>query len=629
MAIIENFILGKKRPPPLEYRGFVLELNFEDENEILTSLSLDKLTFVLENADLLNEYREAGLSGGLGVYWGLDYKVKLHTQLLFDGYIDLTDKAEFSCEKVIVKVREKKKLDWMNRVADGFDFDLLYQLGIITQADFIKLPYILSEIPDFQKAALFFLYAYVIEREIERLIKDIINVTSDLAGYFSAIAGILKLIFLITYLILLIIAIIKLIKQMIAELIQAVKYHHGMLVKLHFEKACQYLGFTFVSSIFDENVATNNELPPGLWKNLCFEPKKNKEGFKRNQSTAQIGYYKGTFGDFLRAYMDMFHAHFNITDDKVFRFERSDFGSSTETYQIPDVRRKFFGINADELVSNTLVQFQDDNLDLNTINQYKGTNAKNFITSIVKDPEGDELIGGFQQVLFPFALGRAKKTLTRVEEFVKDFLTLVDKILKPIYKIANAMIEGVAKVVQAINTIIRVINKLLPKDKEIKELEVPSANLEQTSLADAISNRIDMMSLSSDFIGVPKLVLIEGSGWDVKIAQDNQTKLTAENLWNWYHYLDSFVPSPTRPAGNQAHIYEIETIPFCIEDYYKIRGINNQNQGPARILSPEGNPARIMSLKWNIWNNTAFIRYKEEKAFDLNLKQILIVDEGE
>lgn len=628
MAVPKFYLNNKLIREPLEYRGLEVELNFENPDAVLASVSQEKFTFVGDNADALNDIVTKGTSGGLGVFWGIPFRIEVDSNVFFDGYVDLTLESEFSCEKVIAKVRERDKLDWIESVADGFSFDLLYEEGHIKDSDFVNVPYILSEIPDYKSAAFATFMAYVLARDLVDVFDKLKKDAADLAGVFSTIAGAVKFILTIAYLLALIIAIIKLFKDILDDLIVPVKYHRGMLVKTHFEVACDYLGLDFKSSLFQTATPTNNELGKGIWKNLCLLPKKTQEGYKRNRSTDQVGYFDGTFGDFIRGMEEVYNAKIILTN-KILRFERRDYGSSTQVYKIPDIRRKFNSLNTDELVSNYLVQFTVDNLDLNTVNRYRGTAAKNYITSKIKNPDGVELIRGFVQPRIPFAVGRRKNELTRVEKIVKAMFSALDQLLKPVYAVIKATRSILNGVVSAINAIITVINVFLSSDKKIDKLKKIDRDVQQQSLAQKIGDRIGMLKLSSDFIGVPKLIEISGEGWDVNVTEENEEKVSAQNMWNKYHYLESFVPSEQRPNGNQAYIYEMDAIPFCVEDYYKIRGLDGKNEGEARIVSPEGRPAKLLSLRWNIWNDKASIRYKEERLYTTNLKEQLIIDEGE
>ncbi len=627
MAIPKFYINNALVKEPLEYRGLEVQLNFENIDEVEASITQDGLKFVLDNADILNTYL-TNVSGA-GVFYGLPFRIEIGSpsQIIFDGYIDLTEGALFSCEKVEAKIREAEKIDWIEKVADGFGFDLLDKNGLITEADYIKIPYILSDIPDYRQAALYFLYSFVLERELENLFQRGKDIVADLSGFFTTIAGVLKLILYLAHLIAVIAAIIVLVKNLVEELISPVRFHHGMMIKTHFEKACLHLGLTFKSSIFDKTVPTNNELDSGIWDDMCLEPEKRQVGFKRNKSTDEVGYWQGTFGDFLRGMLETFNARFRITNS-VFHFERRDWSISTAVYQIPDVRRDFHGINAGDMFSNYLLQFQIDNQELNTVNSYKGTNAKNYTEHKTIFPDFISLISGLKQPQIPFALGRRKDELTRVEKLIDGLLTVLNILLTPLFVVADLLVDIIGGAVKAINAIISVINVFLSKSKKIKKIKVPNSSFTKVGLGVTLKNRIGMLKQSSDFIGIPKLILVTGSGFDVKIAVDNDTRLSAETMWNFYHYIESFVPTKQRPNGNQAFIFNIPVIPFCIEDFNLIRGVNNDNEGEAKVLSPDGNDAKILSLKWNLYNNKASIRYEESKLYTENLTETLLINEG-
>jgi len=629
------YIAGSLVKPFTDWKGMTLELNYENLDEVRASITSEKVSWVTESADVVNTYFTNGTIGGLGVYWGLPLQIYVEGLLLFDGYCDLTDDAQFSCAKVITKIREKKTMDWFESIADGRSFDRLYREGIITTADYIQIPYINNDIPDYKQAGLFFISAFVITQTIVDVVKDIAGIVADIAGVFTTAAGVVKLIFFVAYLTLLLIALYKLIKQLIGELIQPVRYHLGMMYVTHWEKMCESLGLTFSSSIYYPTTPTNNELDAGYWAEEVHMPRKTQRGYKKNEDLGlERGHWDGTFGDFVRDECATKNAKVIIINN-VLHFERVDFSSATTTYQIPNVLKEVAptpdyelkGTNASEIVSNYLLQFPIDSLDLNTSERYEGMNCKNEIDSINSDPTGIELIKGFEQPTLLCTLGRRKNELTRVEELFKDFLNVFDAILAPMVTAVNAMIDGVAAAVEFINKVIKAVNTL-PKIN-IKLITVPSSNFTKPNFSEVIEGRIGMLLLTHELTGIPKRILIEGTGWNVRVTTDNETKLSAENLWNKYHYLESFVPSTLRPAGAQRFIYEIPTIPFCLEDYYKVRGITNGTLGEPKIISPFGLPARILSIKWNIWKDTAYIRYAEERLYTTNIKQELVINTGQ
>ena len=88
----------------------------QEESEISTS----SIEFVLEDAKRLIQHVNDGLSGGVGIFEGLPYKINLDSTNVFNGYVDLTDDAQFiENEKVIANIKNKGGVDWLNDIADG------------------------------------------------------------------------------------------------------------------------------------------------------------------------------------------------------------------------------------------------------------------------------------------------------------------------------------------------------------------------------------------------------------------------------------------------------------------------------------------------------------------------------
>ena len=81
----------------------------QSEQEISTS-SID---FVLEDAKLLNEHVAGGMNGRVGIFEGVPYKINLDNQNIFDGYIDLTNDAQFiERERVLANIVKTDGADW-------------------------------------------------------------------------------------------------------------------------------------------------------------------------------------------------------------------------------------------------------------------------------------------------------------------------------------------------------------------------------------------------------------------------------------------------------------------------------------------------------------------------------------
>ena len=123
--------------------------------------------------------------------------------------------------------------------------------------------------------------------------------------------------------------------------------------------------------------------------------------------------------------------------------------------------------------------------------------------------------------------------------------------------------------------------------------------------------------MENDFINVPKLVMLTSNKpeTNIKVNKLNASVINSIYFWEKYHKINSFI------ENNQYKIYTIE-VPFCIEDYYKLK-LNN------RIIDTDGiTEGEIISVKWNVYNQTANINYKLKKQYTNNLKETTILSDG-
>jgi hypothetical protein len=351
-------------------------------------------------------------------------------------------------------------------------------------------------------------------------------------------------------------------------------------------------------------------------------PVKSKVGAYKGKTPKEKGYFEGSFGEWIRLNNEMFRGKTFIIGDTLY-FERADYKSALTSYQLPDVKREFHAINSDQFYATTLIEFQLDTMDTNTVTEIDGTNLKAVVSHINQGADGTEILKGFIQHRPACALGRRKNELTEIEEAFKDLFTGLQVIIDAILTVANTINTVVEVTVKAINKLIKAVNTL--PGINLSKLDTPTINIPAINFAGDIANafkdRIGMLSLSSDFTSVPKAVLTESASGGVKIPANAQTKLSAETIFNYYYYIDNFVPSLGKKTGKQQYIWRISNVPFCKEDFEVVRGImdTKPGSGEAKVISPEGNEVEIVSILWNIWKDTADIVYAENKIFDDNL----------
>jgi len=618
MSTKVNFFLNNTSTNPARnWRELELELNFDRDGNAIQQTSITDFEFVRENADLIT----ANLTNGRlfeGVPLKIDVSKGANTQTAFDGYVDLTARSNFSRDICNVRAVEKNRIDWLNDVADSFTFEYLIEKGYLTQDDYDFIPYVINSIPNYQESAIALVSAYVITQQIIEAIEKVKSLAAELSNPFSAISAIIKIALLVIYLVGLLIALVNFIKNLIKLLIQPVKYHACMSVQKQMTAACSYLGLNFSSSIFSTTDFSKAYIMPQKSSNPVNANDNQFLGFTIPQKTEQRGEFKGTFGDLLRQLKSMFNAKIVIKNGTLF-FERRDYNVTPPTYVLPDVYQPFYTTNADENASNYYIKFETDTIDKNTLQEYTGTAYQVILNQAITANSGFELMKGLNEVPIGFALAKRKTELTIPEKIVKVLLDVVD-----IY--VNALISGVNALITGINAIIGVINDVIDALDFIGiniSFNVPSIpSLNFINLSGLIDNRLNMLKIETDFTSSAKFFLMDkGSQAKFnKLTSGNETIVSAKYLYNNYHFINSFVPTSSRPKGNQYIIKEFDNVPFSFEDFLNVKD-NNQ-------ITAFGEESLIEAVKWNPFQQKAYIRVRINTLLTSNFSQTNIEPNG-
>lgn len=611
-----NFYLADtKVNPPKNWQEFGIELNYTSEN-INQQVTLTDFEFVLENADIINKWVRDNF-----IFEGVPLRIEVErlgvVEKVFNGYLDLKQTSKFSKDRIETKAIAKDSIDWINDKADAFTFAFLKDKGYISESDFDSMPYILNSVPNYMQSATSILAVYVMVREIKSAIQRLIEFVAELPVYY-VFSTYVKLILYIIYLIALIIALIKLVKQVILLLIQPVKYHAVMSVKTHFEKGCEYMGLTFQSDIFDSAPFKDAYIMPEKYYNRVNSTDKEILGFT-SPAPEQIGYHKGTFGDFIRDMKAIFNAKI-IVKDGIMKFVRRDYVNPSSTYILPPVYQPYYNYNTSEFNANTYLKFQVDTLDKNTIQEYKGTSYQ-----VILEPQRvldaqNSLMSGLNEISINFALAKTKTDLTVPENILNEFLKVFDVIAGAMVKVVNAIITVLNKIISVVNDILKKLSTIGIKVK----FELPSIpTVSMPSFATIFENRKGMMKIENDNTGIQKIFLMtKGSSAKYnKIHVDNGTYFSAKYLVDNFYYIDLFLPTDDRPNGNQYLLKTFNNMPFSFDDYEKIK----ENSS---IFTIDGKEAIIDSIKWNIFKQTADIDFRISQLYTNNLKVNYLEPDG-
>lgn len=582
MAKIQHFIDEQDLGEPRNWDELEITIDWKDKKEA-GDIGITQLSFVHKANAYIQKRIMDGLSGGVGAFEGIPYKIVVgelsNPAYTFKGYLDLTDNAiMIGGEEITCSLKKERGEDWLNDVADGFSFAYLYDIGVIKNSDFIKVPYVINYVPDNMQLIVLSMSIYMMTKEIieniediSKAIAEIINASTPTVGVSVGVgAGVvtawdlgdfiwagLNVIARIAYTIGMIIAIKNLIEELFEQLLPKKRIHLGMSFYTLMEKGCEHLGLRLQSQLLSKR------------KNWVHIPRKDKKGGESGESgfpenSGQIY----TFGDLIRTLKEMFHADFRIIDG-VFIFERSDFFEIDGGFQIPNFFNnqerllQQFELNTNEIVSNYNIFWEYDTQDQNTLDDQSGRVFQAITSPVNVVNQRFVSIKNLTQINIPFSQGKEKTKLTDVEKVFKKLAKVVDNL--------TGLFGG------------------------------------GTNYVSKIEDRVGCLLLSSHFLTTGKVVVMNGS----KLANNQREILRAKKLWDEFHFITSF--AEVNGVHNQFKIYKQQRIPLRVGEFFEL--LNNN-----KITDENGRDIFIDLIKYETDKNSAIIDYRVKEKYTNNLK---------
>lgn len=656
MADVNFLVLGKKiREDILNWRDIEIEVSFQNDSPVAT-VRTGNLEFVGEAFTLLDEWVKAGTAAGPGVvktpgiYEAPSFEMLACNRTVLLGGVDLADcGTSFQCNQITAPIKETNKIDFLNDRANSFSFAYLASLpagkpGRITEADYIKVPYVINSIPNFSEIMIAVISIYVVVKELKEAIEATAKLIAELAGdaiptvgtgatiaVGALVADIIKVVLYLVYIGFMIIALINLLELIVLNLIQPIKYKKGIKVSTLFTRACEYLGLTFTSTILNSSE----------FKNLVIIPKKTAllGNTKTNHSmfgnfgnfdlkqyddvtqSGTYGYFEGTFSDLIRALNPVFNAEIRVINNTV-NWHRVNYFSYQSNVVLPALNYEPYQTNACELAANYLLIYALDEQDTNTYDQYDGQSCQMTLTPTITVNKGNILLKNLTEKRLAFARAKRKETLNAIEQIASALYDVV----KEIYDFVVAFINTVKDV---INTIISLLNAIFPG------ADIPPIPPTDPFPPNPFLARIGMMLLSNDFIGVQKLLVVENSpntGAGVpansfNVKDNNATLTSAAFLIDKYHFVN-FAIYIKKTNGtnvvptfehNQYFIFKDKQIPLCCADFVKLLNLNY-------ILTHDQKAGRVDSLVWNPFKEEARITFRVKELYLNNLTNNYVID---
>lgn len=618
MQVID-YIDNRKVNNPINNDDVALEINFQPGNNDV-SLSTFSFEWAEKEAKILTHYLKDGVSGGRGITMGLPHRREIveNGKILnvLDGYIDLSS-AQWDRDLVTADTKERAGLEWVTEVADGIDFQTLYQTGFLTDNDKVFVPYVISSVPNYKDIMITTLTLVSIGVYIQQSIVTLRASGAEAGTYIDSIGGIITLIAQIIYAILLVISIVKLILDLIALVISRVKYVASMSVNRQIEAACNYLGLKYSSAILQDTTFKRLHIIPEAFAPPVTQANDKIKGYLFGNKIEQTGYYTGTFGDLLRRITGMFNLRI-VSSAKGLELLPMLKPLTSANFTIPDYYIPQFTTNASNLVSNLQLRFETDMVDLNTIDNYKGTIMQAQLThpSLSKRERKLQLLKGFNQVSFGFSRAIRKEKLTQPEEALDTLLDVIGAVVGALIKAANAVVGLVNRIIQELRNIKRILGRI---GIDIKLDFDPIGTIEDPNLGELIDNRIGMMLLDQDQIGNAKIVLLDVNAdmKKTKISVDNNAQLNALNLYNIFHKSKSFAPGK---ESAQRYIYNVPKVEMNLNDVLTV-----MDEGNVRF---KNKIMEVVSCSWNSGTRLADFVINERKNYTTNLVETLTEPDG-
>jgi len=195
MADVIHLIDGQDRGVPTNWQELELTIDWLTAKETGGTPNLTNLSFKAEACKYLNQRFKNGLTGGVGIFEGVPYQIKVgrpeNPNFIFDGYLDGTDDLTvFGKEEITVSLKKRKGEDWLNDVADAFSFAFLADEGIITNADYVKVPYVINFVPDGTQLVVLSISIYMMTKELIENVYKLAETIADVTDAATPVIGV-------------------------------------------------------------------------------------------------------------------------------------------------------------------------------------------------------------------------------------------------------------------------------------------------------------------------------------------------------------------------------------------------------------------------------------------------------
>jgi hypothetical protein len=403
-------------------------------------LNVDKIVLPREGKEIIEAHVQQ-----LGVFEGIPYRVEMAPGLSVQYYVDLTEEAIYRDHEIEVKIKQRLGMDSFWEQANGTSFELMRNRGVVF--NFIKVPYVIIKDDQVAVGLTLGVSLYVMTQQTINAIQQTATLTAafiqavtpnatvpPLPPLGAILALAIQLAAQIAYTAALLIATVKLAQQFFELIFPKVRYYDACKVKELISKGCQYLGYTFSSTLLDSLPGlTILPVPLVKQKGSIFDYLQNDLNFAFTKGYPTAQDTTPTLGALIEAIETQFNAKTKILNGAV-QLERRDYWQGVTPNQIvpalvvQDERIDEYTLNTDEIWKRYYIHYQVDYADIHTLDFYDPTDAE-YSTQPTTIVNPDLVsIKGLNDVNIPFALGVRKGNLNWLEKTAKALFTLIDAV---------------------------------------------------------------------------------------------------------------------------------------------------------------------------------------------------------
>lgn len=466
-------------------------------------LNVDKIVLPREGKEIIEAHLQQ-----LGVFEGIPYRVEMAPGLSVQYYVDLTEEAIFRDHEIEVKIKQRLGMDSFWEQANGTSFELMANKGVNFQ--FIDIPYVIIKDDQVATGLTLGVTLYVMTQQTINALQQTATLTAAFIQAVTPNATIpplpplgailslaIQLAAQIAYTAALLIATIKLAQQFFELIFPKVRYYKACKVKELISKGCQFLGYTFDSTLLDSLPGlTILPVPLVKAKDSIFDFIQNdlNFAFTKGYPTAQDS--TPTLGSLIDAIETQFNAKTKVFNGNV-QLERRDYWQGVTPNQIvpalvvQDDRVDEYTLNTDDIWKRYYIHYQVDYADIHTLDFYDPTDCE-YSTEPTTVVNADLVsIKGLNDVNIPFALGVRKNTLNWLEKTAKALFTIIDAV--------TGIFGG------------------------------------GTNFAGQIQDRIGVLQIGQQFFGVTKQLYVGTNG---KQGISYKTKISANSIYQNFHAIN-------------------------------------------------------------------------------------------